>query len=594
MAVEVLRCCTCCRAIYRTSFERCPTDGALLEPIAEDPLIGSTLAKHYVIDALIGEGGMGRVYRAHHALLHHRQFAVKVMLGDLAATLPMRMRFGQEAAAASRLAHSNVVSIVDYGKTDEGLLFLAMDLLEGRTLAEVIDDEAPLPARRALEIARQVCLGLEHAHEKGLVHRDFKPENVMITRGAGGERAVIMDFGIAISRDADDEGSARLTSTGIALGTPIYAAPEQTHGRPVDERADLFALGVTLYEMLSGKVPFDGTSIEIIHKNAGTAPPSIESRSGVRVVPAVETVVRRLMERSPDDRFASARDVIDAIDTLVALLQAPLTDPALISSTASVTTDRLPEQRRRWIRPLAVLVIALAIPVAWLALRSDAKPESVLAAAPIAAPPPPPITQAAPVAAPVVPAVSPGIAPPIDKTVAAKRERRTIPKMPRIERAAPAPLPEAVAEVPVPEPAAPPPEPTPIASLPPVLPPPPVPPAAPVLVTRARTAFSSLEVRGSLSTAVVRRALERVDPDLRRCFTTVAMATKRSPATTVHATFVVDDTRQATTVRASATGWPQLAVCVATVLAQLRTQSAPDVGTVPVSVDVAFMPEGAP
>ena len=224
---------------------------------------------------------MGRVYSAHHTRLQRRQFAIKVLLGDLAATMSMRIRFAQEADAASRLDHPNVVPVVDFGKTATGLMFLAMELVTGPTLAQLIATDAPLPVEHVIGLTRQLCLGLAHAHARGLVHRDFKPDNVVVVSGTGLEVPRILDFGLAITRD---EPSARLTTAGIALGTPSYASPEQTHHEPVDERADLFALGVTMFEMLSGKLPFDGNAMEMIL--TPTSRPTPRPRPLPRAVPS--------------------------------------------------------------------------------------------------------------------------------------------------------------------------------------------------------------------------------------------------------------------------------------------------------------------
>ncbi|HEY0254010.1 MAG TPA: serine/threonine-protein kinase, partial [Kofleriaceae bacterium] len=226
-----MRWCPRCKAIYRADFARCPIDGEALQLGMTDPLIGTTVAQHYVIDAFLGEGAMARVYRAHHAHLEHKQFAVKLLFGDFAATLEMRLRFAQEADAASQLAHPNVVSVVDFGKTEQGLMFIAMELIDGRSLADLVDD-GPMPWQRALALTRQIALGLEHAHERGLIHRDLKPDNVVIAGSP--ETARIVDFGIAIP--VDNEQQTRLTNAGFTVGTPVYCAPEQTHNEPVDHR----------------------------------------------------------------------------------------------------------------------------------------------------------------------------------------------------------------------------------------------------------------------------------------------------------------------------------------------------------------------
>ncbi len=290
-------------------------DGVPLIRTADDPLIGTTLAERYVIEALVGEGAMGLVYRAHHARLS-RLFALKLMFGDVAADPSMRLRFAHEADAASRMSHPNVVSVLDFGKTEGGLLYLAMEYAEGQTLAAVIRREGPLPEARVVNLARQMARGLGHAHRAGLVHRDFKPANVAAGYGEDGRELVrILDFGLAIAEG--DGRIGRLTEHGLVVGTPIYISPEQARDQQVDHRADLFALGVVMYEMLAGKPPFEGTSHEIARANVTTAPPPIAQRNpNVRVSPELEAVIMKLMAKRAGDRFQSADDVIAALGQL--------------------------------------------------------------------------------------------------------------------------------------------------------------------------------------------------------------------------------------------------------------------------------------
>ncbi|HKE19147.1 MAG TPA: serine/threonine-protein kinase, partial [Kofleriaceae bacterium] len=168
-----MRCCRTCCAVYRSGFERCPTDGTVLSPFDADPVVGTTINQLYEVEECVGEGAMGRVYRAHHLRLTQRQVALKILLGDLAASMAMRLRFTQEAKAASRLSHANVVPVLDFGRTPQGLLYLAMEYVEGRSLARIIATEGPLSPARVVRLVRQLCLGLGHAHGHGLIHRDF-------------------------------------------------------------------------------------------------------------------------------------------------------------------------------------------------------------------------------------------------------------------------------------------------------------------------------------------------------------------------------------------------------------------------------------
>jgi tRNA A-37 threonylcarbamoyl transferase component Bud32 len=549
-----VRWCPACRAIYRAEFARCPVDGNALSVDASDPLIGTSLS-HYVIDSFLGEGAMARVYRAHHALLEHKQFAVKVMIGDLAATLEMRLRFSQEADAASKLHHPNVVSVVDFGKTDTGLMFLAMELVEGTTLAQVIDSGGAMQPERALAIARQIALGLDHAHGRGLVHRDLKPDNVVVQN----ETVRIVDFGLAIP--VDDQQSTRLTGVGIAIGTPIYASPEQTHNEPVDHRADLFALGVTLYEMLAGVPPYEGNTYELLHLNSLDAPPTILERSGVVVPPAVEAIALKLMRRDRTHRFASAAETIAAIDRAI------VTKP-----------------RRRW--PLA-LIGAVAVSAAALVALPKLMPAAAVSEfhvptlphTAVVKPPREPIVIAAKpveklvVITPVVVArrtSTPHVAPP--RRIAVVSTNTVIPE-PVATTAVEAPQPVVVEQPPVP-----------------ILVPKPVASPPPPLFTTANVSVAGLRVHGSLATDDVTRALDHMMPAMKSCYGTAARAAQHSPATSVRISFSIDESRRASNIKAQSTTWTTLAACVATALEAFRVANSPDVGDVAVVLDLAFRP----
>lgn len=255
---------------------------------------------------------MGRVYLARHQRMS-RHFAIKVLLGDHAAQRKMRQRFAHEAEAAGRLSHRNLISVVDHGETSDGLLYLVMDHVPGRELSQIIADEAPLPADRVRRLLAQLCAGLAHAHDHGLIHRDFKGANVRVAGSGAGEVARIVDFGIAVASDASD---TRLTTAGMVMGTPAYMSPEQATGRPLDRRSDLFSLGVVLYEMLSGVLPFDGTPMEQVGQNITCAPPVLQDRiPGLQVDGYLEHIMRGLMARDPDRRYQDAHMVITALES---------------------------------------------------------------------------------------------------------------------------------------------------------------------------------------------------------------------------------------------------------------------------------------
>lgn len=308
--------CPICRAVFRAEFARCPRDGAALGQIESDPLVGETIGDRYFIEDLIGEGAMGRVYRARHTRVS-RQFAVKVLFGDHAADPKMRARFSREAEAASRVAHANVASVVDFGETPAGLLYLVMDFVDGNSLSREVADVGALGDERSARLARQLAAGLAHAHAQGLVHRDFKGENVILTQGVEGEVPKIVDFGIAVVADRDEHKN-RLTTQGMVVGTPAYMAPEQATGEGVDERSDLFSLGVLMYEMLAGVLPFSGSPMAVARQNLAADPPPIAVRvPGLVVAPGLEAIAFRLMEKIPEDRYQNALEVLDALDDVI-------------------------------------------------------------------------------------------------------------------------------------------------------------------------------------------------------------------------------------------------------------------------------------
>ena len=304
-------CCSTCGAIYHKDFRRCPADGAEVVMTERDPRLGSAIG-HYTIDKLVGEGGMGRVYHARHAHLPNKRYAIKVLLGDHAASATMRTRFTREAERASQLDHPNVVKVVDFGQTDQGLLYIVMDYVDGPSLVSLID-QLPMAPARAIALARAICKGLVHAHDAGIVHRDLKPENILVSSGPDGPVPRIVDFGLALSIDQSD---ARLTESGMTMGTPAFAAPEQLSGKPLDHRADLYALGMTMFEMLTGGMaPFEGHILEVMSARAARDIPRITERAPHLMIPReLEDIVARLTRRRPADRYAGAHEVIEALD----------------------------------------------------------------------------------------------------------------------------------------------------------------------------------------------------------------------------------------------------------------------------------------
>ena len=277
----------------------------------ELPFVGKVVEERYRIEAELGCGAMGMVFRARHVRIG-REVAIKVLHDHLMRDPVMVERFDREAAIAARLHHKNLVNVIDVGETADQQRYMVLDLVRGPSLAALIT-HARIDRARVIQLTKQILAGLDHAHAAGLVHRDLKPENVIVERDDFGvEVPRIVDFGIAVLRDSDK----RLTIAGTILGTPAYMAPEQAKGGPPDPRTDLFALGVMVYEMLAGKQPFDGTSMEIVLANISLDPPPIAERTSYDVDPVLEAFARKLMARSLCDRFTSARDALAMLELI--------------------------------------------------------------------------------------------------------------------------------------------------------------------------------------------------------------------------------------------------------------------------------------
>jgi hypothetical protein len=269
-------------------------------------VVGSVVGGRYFIRKLCGEGGMGRVYEAEHIDIGKR-VALKILHPAYSQTPDLVERLRREARAASKISHPNVVDVTDSGTTPDGAFFFVMEYLEGIELGELIYRETKLDVQRTLHIGAQICRALQAAHEVNVIHRDLKPENVLIlTRNGQKDFVKVLDFGIAKSGTDDLEksqnGGRRLTHPGMTMGTPEYMAPEQAAGRPADPRSDVYAMGGLLYEMLSGKAPFEGANfMEILHKKASSMPAPL---SGIRNdVPApLEALIMKSLAKEPDDR----------------------------------------------------------------------------------------------------------------------------------------------------------------------------------------------------------------------------------------------------------------------------------------------------
>jgi serine/threonine-protein kinase len=289
------------------------------QPFA-DPLLGTTVAGRYKVIKLLGEGGMGQVYLAEHSAIEKR-IALKVLRAEYAHKGEIVTRFQQEAISASRIKHPNVLDVFDFGQLENGCFYLAMEFLEGNDLADELQRARVLTPARALPILMQICRALAAAHSKGVVHRDMKPENVFLQRTGDGEEIVkIVDFGIAQLKPSNEEAAAqsthrRLTRTGMIFGTPEYMAPEQASGKHADLRCDVYAVGIIMFELFTGAVPFTGeTFLGVLTKHLNELPPAMHAvYPDLQLSPDLEGVVLRTLAKDPAQRYQTMNELAQAL-----------------------------------------------------------------------------------------------------------------------------------------------------------------------------------------------------------------------------------------------------------------------------------------
>jgi eukaryotic-like serine/threonine-protein kinase len=307
--------CPQCAQHFSADGRFCPFDGEPLLPAPDwdphsDPLLGSVVDDRYEISAVIGEGGMGVVYAVRHRALGKR-FALKALRRDLATDHEIAARFTQEARTAALVSHPGLVEITDFGTLPTGQPFFVMELLEGQSLAQLIRRGGPIPAARAIEIVRQISEALGTAHDLSIVHRDLKPDNIHVSPGvAGRDHVTIVDFGLA-----KVVGASRLTRAGMVFGTPHYMSPEQAQGEPTDHRADIYALGVVMYEMFTGRVPFEADSyMGVLTKHMYMAPTPPSQLVGMDKLGVLEDIILRCLEKKPDHRYRTLRELTSDLE----------------------------------------------------------------------------------------------------------------------------------------------------------------------------------------------------------------------------------------------------------------------------------------
>ena len=336
---------------------------------APQGLLGRTIDERYRVEALLGEGGMGLVYRVTHTRLN-KPLAIKVLRRENTRDEEVLARFRREAESASAIGNQHIVDVNDFGALEDGSTYFVMECLEGMDLIEAMDVAQRMPEERALHIATQICKALGAAHEAGIVHRDLKPENVFLTRREGTADFVkVLDFGIAKVAN----GPKRLTRQGEVLGTPHYMSPEQCEGEDVDHRTDIYALGVLLYEMLTGHVPHDADTLMGIltkHLYEDPIPPKVRVP---QVSEQLEQVIMRCLDKRPDHRYQTMRE-LEADLGRIQTGQRPVGP-----NTVTLTPTRPPARRKPHVSPiylggLAVALLALAGTLAIDAIHDRREP----------------------------------------------------------------------------------------------------------------------------------------------------------------------------------------------------------------------------
>ena len=311
--------CLDCKSEYVSGTVFCPVCGLRLQGKeklgfeSDDPLVGRCIGERYAILKLIGKGGMGMVYRGLQKNID-RPIAIKVLKQELSSVPEVVRRFLHEAKVASALHHPHVVSLIDFGQTNDDLLYIVMELLNGESLTYMID-EGNLSLHRTLVLMTQICAAMEEAHKRGIIHRDLKPDNIFVTNVGRKDFAKILDFGIAKVLNAH----THLTRTGMVFGSPAYMSPEQARGLNIDARTDIYSLGVTLYEMLSGDLLFKAKDpVALMYKQCTERPvPLLKRDPQVNVPQALDALIVQMLEKDPNLRPQTMADVGMMCETIL-------------------------------------------------------------------------------------------------------------------------------------------------------------------------------------------------------------------------------------------------------------------------------------
>jgi serine/threonine-protein kinase len=338
-----------------------------------DPYLGKEVAGQFRIVEKIGKGGMGAVYKAEQPDMN-RYVAIKILHSRYLSRSDLVSRFRREARAMSQLSHPNTARVFLYGQLDDGACYFVMEHLVGRNLAQIVRAEGAMKPRRAMRIMTQVCGALEEAHQAGIVHRDLKPENIFVTSQGGiHDFPKVLDFGLAkVTERQMRPGSMVLTQQGMVFGTPEFMSPEQAHGKTLDARSDIYSLGIILYELLTGKLPFDAKQpIEFIQLHVNATPIPLSERLPEATFPAgLEEVVMAALAKKPEERYASAAEFAAALDSVLQVeagergsitLPTPVPAAPQPEPAPAIGSNRAPSTRKApWLMFGIGVVLALA------------------------------------------------------------------------------------------------------------------------------------------------------------------------------------------------------------------------------------------
>jgi len=342
--VSSLKICPQCGAEYELDQRFCPQDGTTLRlKNATGDLVGSIVADRYHVLSKLGEGGMGQVYLAEHVRMG-RKSALKVMNPAMVKDADAISRFNREAANASHLNHPNVADVYDFGETSDGIIYLAMEFVDGPPLRRLIEEQGPLSPQRASLIVRQTADALAAAHDMGIVHRDLKPDNIMIARDRdGGDVVKVVDFGIA---KAADNAAQKVTKTGLVVGTPEYMSPEQLAGDKLDGRSDIYALGLVAFNMLTGKLPFPADTVQesMIMRLTESPRKLAEMRPDIAWSGDVQACLDKALARDANARYAAATEFGRSLSLALEQMAAPASGLAARPSGARPEGVREPRE----------------------------------------------------------------------------------------------------------------------------------------------------------------------------------------------------------------------------------------------------------